>query len=116
MRPPFARSGIRVTTLDFLVLLDHVLRGAALPDLIGWEDAENTLKDMTKLLTKDLYIEKNTLESALWSVNLMNEAGKYSHPLGVGFDDWLKQLLGPRKFNKQLNIIEEKKHDSENGR
>lgn len=107
------QTAVRVSTLDLLVLLDHVLRGAALPDLIGWEDAENTLQDMVKLLNRDVYLDRSVLESALWSANLMNEAGKYKHPMGMGFDEWLKQLLGPLKFNKQLNTIGEKKNDSE---
>lgn len=94
-----------VRLLDIAVLLYAVYQGAADED-VGFEDAQETLDTLTRKLNKKIFMEPAVLESALWSCNLLNEKGKFIHPRGLSFEQFLKDVLGRDKFNRVYNVIE----------
>lgn len=98
----------RLSLLDMLVLLHNVLEGANDAE-VGYEDAEFTLRELVKKLSRRTYpVRRSALESALWSCNLMDEAGKFWHPDGLTFDEYLKKGLKQRvgtRFDRFYNIL-----------
>jgi hypothetical protein len=98
----------RLNLFDLLVLLHNVLEGAQDSE-VGYEDAEYTLKQLVKKLSRRTYpVRRATLESALWSCNLMDEAGTFWHPEGMSFDDYCKKSLRDRlgvRFDKCYNLL-----------
>lgn len=96
-----------VHLMDVALLLFHIYRGAE-DEEVGWEDTHNTIDDMMKMLNRTILVDPSTLESALWSCNLLNERKKFWHPKKRKFDDWLKDLLGSDSFNRMYNMIEKK--------
>ena len=94
-----------VSALDLAVLIYHMLEGAKDPD-IGFEDAQEPLEKVLGKLNKAYYIDPAVLESALWSCNLMREKGKFTHPKGLSFEDWVKKFLNPgEKYSLTYNFI-----------
>lgn len=99
----------KVTLLQLAILLFHVHRGAT-DDQVGFEDAQETLDTLTRKLNRPVHSNPVLLESALWSANLLDEQGKWWHPHGLTFDEFVVQLLGRKvKFDKIYNLIEEEK-------
>lgn len=94
-----------IKMLDLAILLYHVHKGAQDQE-IGFEDAQESLDSLTAKLNKSIDVPRVALESALWSVNLMDEQGKYWHPLGLSFDEYAKRLVG--NYNRFYCTIEEK--------
>ncbi len=102
------QSSKEVTLLDAAVLLMNVHRGSLEP-LVGFEDCRDTLQSLTKRMTRNVWYEQATLESALWSSNLLDEQGKFWCPKGRTFDQFLADIIGPGfKFNKMHNLISKK--------
>lgn len=102
----------RISLLDAVVLLYHVHRGAQHPE-VGFEDADKTLKQLTKSLAQFRYtITESSLESALWSCNLMDEVGEFWSPQGLSFKDWTNRLLSEQgaDFDHFYNVIDERKN------
>jgi hypothetical protein len=83
-----------LTHLDVAILMFHVQKGARHPE-VGFEDSERTLKELTDLVTKKrrVTVQQGPLESALWSANLLDEAGSFWHPEGLTFRDWVRTIL-----------------------
>lgn len=101
--------------MDIVVLLYHVHKGSKESD-VGFEDADRTLQELTKLLCqRRVTVKKSALESALWSCNLMNERKKFWHPEGKSFKAYLAKILRPygSEFDHFYNWILESK---ENGK
>ncbi len=106
LKPQFlSRKGRRITLLDLLTLLYHVHEGALAPE-VGFLDANNTIQSLTKKLNRETWIENSTLESALWSCNLMNEVEKFRDYKGRSFDDLLKSILGKDEYDRFFCLIE----------
>lgn len=100
---------IKVRVLDVVVMLDHICRGAEHSE-VGFEDANNTLDNLTHQLSKEVWLKRSDVESALWSCNLLDEQGHFRHPRGGTFQEWVKRLLrGVGRFNKKRNYIEDDK-------
>ena len=102
-----AKKKIPVKLLDLAVLLLNVHRAAKEP-AIGFEDANRSLSSITRYLNKTIQIEREAVESALWSSNMLNEDGKFWHPHDETFDVWAKKLMGRHKFDSYYGTIEMK--------
>lgn len=107
--PSRARPGIDnsfkvVSTLDLVILLDNLCRGAADPE-VGFEDCEQTLAEITSKLHWLTRLKKHDLESALWVCNLLSEKKTFWHPRGYTFDQWTRLLLKGDSFDKDYNLI-----------
>lgn len=81
---------------------------------MGFEDAERTYDEMIKELTlfsttiRDGRLPIGLVEGALWSSNLLDEAGLWAHPNATTqFDEWLGSWMPPSLyFDKFNNLIE----------
>lgn len=79
-------------------------------DKVGFEDCDRTLLMLSKLLTRNsITVRREHLESALWSCNLMDEAGEFWSPRGESFDEFVNRLLLPYQgeFDKFYNLIQD---------
>lgn len=95
-----------VRLIDLVTLLHNVHEGARSPD-VGFEDARETLQSLTRKLSASVSVDPGALESALWSCNLMSEAGKFWDSQGRTLDDFLRDIGLAGRFDKQLNLIKE---------
>lgn len=95
----------QVRLSELAVLLYNVAKADQDPE-VGYEDAQRTLANLMTRLSKKVMVDPALLESCLWSSNLLNEQGKWSHPTGRSFDEWVRELAGGDKFNKVYNLIE----------
>ena len=101
-------QGVRVA--DLAVLLDNVRLGASLPDEVGFEDIAETYEMFMRRMDTKLQIPTASVETALWSCNLLDERGRFIHPEGLTFEEFLDRLLDRSyKFNKVYNCLEERK-------
>ena len=101
---------VRVSLLDLAVLTQSLLEYT---DKYEHADAERTLGELLRTLNKRVYVEKEVLESALHSANMLDEVGEFSHILDVGFQGLLLRL-GPEwyeRFNRVYNYLEESEDD-----
>jgi len=99
---------IPLRALDACVLLIHV-HLASKHDKVGFEDAYNTMDDMTKFLEHTVHVPKHVLESALWSCNMLSEQEEFWHPKGLTFDEFVKRMLPKRKyFDKYYNLVKDR--------
>lgn len=97
----------KVTGLDLVTLLYHLHKAAETKD-IGFEDANNTLDQMSRKLRRvHAWINQSDVESVLWSCNLMDEKGEFWSPRGETLDAFLKRVA-PEGFHKVYNTIKEK--------
>jgi hypothetical protein len=95
------------------VLMDCVELGAR-DARVGFEDCENTQGQVVGALNRCFRsrypVRQDILESALWSCNLLSEIGKFKHPRGVAFPDFVKALLPPKyRYDFFFNLILEDK-------
>jgi len=97
-----------IKLLDVAVLLLSIHRGAQ-DDCVGFEDARMTLDELVAKLNKTIWIEQRLIESAMWSANLLDEAGKFWHPESISFEEFAKDVCGKHKFNRIYNLIERKR-------
>lgn len=85
---------------DIAILLANVMEGAARPHTVGFEDANHTLGELFQRLGKKRKLAAVTaIESALWSCNLLNEAGMFRHPFGRTFKEFTEDLLHGKSEN-----------------
>jgi hypothetical protein len=85
---------LRISLLDLAVVLYHVHLGAQQKEIIGFEDAGRTLKQLTEELAPSrILVSLSALESALWSANLCDEEGLFWSPTDEGFESFLARLL-----------------------
>jgi hypothetical protein len=96
------------TLLDRTVLVYHVSRGAQLPELVGYEDCEIPRAALLKRLALPA-IQRRTLESALWSCNLMDEAGQWWSPAGETCKQFIDRVSADvgLKFDYFYNYFKE---------
>lgn len=95
-----------IKVLDLAILLYHISKGAERED-VGFEDARETIESLTAALNNTVRLDKTYLESALWSANMMDEAGQFWHPQGLTLDAFIKSIVGTGKFNKKYGLIED---------
>ena len=106
-----ARTTRKITLLDLAVLLVNIHKGAE-DKGVGFEDAENTLLTLTKKLEglRGIPLKSTLLEGALWSCNLLDERGKFWHPQGKSFEDYVKTLTRRGEmFDRRYNYFKEKR-------
>jgi hypothetical protein len=94
-----------ISALDLVVILDNVYR-ASLDKDIGFEDPRETLQSFLVRTNKMFRVYTEDVESGLWSCNLLSEKGKFRHPRGWSFDEFLLKILRGDTFNKDYNFIE----------
>ena len=94
-----------VSVLDLVTLLGNVLRGADDTEC-GFEDAEQSLNELVAHLNRYVQIPRPALESALWSCNLLNEAGKFWDVKDRSFDQYLKHVMRGEAFDLDYNLME----------
>lgn len=92
---------------DICVLMHNVQEGSKHPE-VGFEDAQRTLDHLVNALNRKILLPPDLIESALWSANLLNEAGAFQDFRDRSLDDFIKQVLGKEQFNKLYNTIERK--------
>lgn len=104
----------RVNLIDLATLLANMHRGAQLKEEVGFEDCERTLVQLTKDLSPTrATIDQSSMESALWSSNLLNEIGEFWSPTDETFEQFLNRMLryAPRdpgqsfEFDKYYNLL-----------
>lgn len=101
-------AGFRpIKATDLAILLYHVYVASRDPD-IGFEDTNETLDTLTGKMNREMQIDLPLLESALWSCNLMDEAGRFWHPREMTFKQFVKYLFPEETFNHIYNILEKK--------
>lgn len=81
-----------IRVLDLAILL-YMVRDAAEDPLVGWEDTHHTLESATRTLNQVTTIDQDLLENGLWAANLMDEIGKFKHPMGLTLDQWLAKVM-----------------------
>lgn len=101
------KESTEVKALDLMVLLYHAHRAATDP-LIGYEDANTTIDELTRKLTFRNKFDVQHLESALWSCNLMDEKGQFWSPFGLSFKDWVVKAFPGYSFDTTYNTLEKK--------
>lgn len=106
--PNHAKNKVPISVLDLAVLLFYVHRGAA-DNEVGFVDARESLETLTRELNKALYVDPTMLESAIWSSNIMDEQGKFWHPEGLTFDEWVRRIANGAKYNRVYGLFESKK-------
>jgi hypothetical protein len=87
---------IHVRLIDLYTMLEHVMRGATNPN-VGFEDAERTLEQLRAALNREVAIDKDVVESALWSCSLMDEQQLFEHPEALTFDTFVSRVT-PRGY------------------
>jgi hypothetical protein len=106
-----------VKPFDIAVMMWHLQLAAKDPD-IGHNDADFDLKTLCALMRTKQPCRINTIaiESALYSCNLMDEAGKFWHPEGKSFDEFLKDMVFVSRqhgnYDRFYNFFEAKKESS----
>lgn len=106
-KPPLRSDDIPLSTLSVVVLLEHLIRGAADPK-IGHVHAEKTLQELIRELDKPIKAPLKAVEDALWAVNLLAKKEQFKHPLGWSHEKFLKTLVPGKKVNETYNWLEDK--------
>lgn len=96
----------KVKLADLVTLIHNLHTGAANPE-VGFEDAGNTLKQITNRLNRKVWVDPSVLESGLWSCNLLNERGEFWDYKGRTFDELIKEVVGTANFDRFFNTIED---------
>lgn len=97
-----------VSVLDLVVLLGNLCLGNADKD-VGFEDARMGINTIISKLNHAPPVATKiyAIENALWACNLLNEKGKFWHPMGIPFDRFVAKMLPDMKFDRNYNLIEE---------
>jgi hypothetical protein len=95
----------RATTLDVAVFLQHIYKAAG-NDKVGFEDARRTLDMLVRELNRGVLLPPDTIESALWSCNLLDELGEFAHPRGLTFEQFAKRFAFDHEvFDRETNYF-----------
>ena len=92
-----------------VVTLLHNLMAGALDEDVGHEDADKTIDDIVSPLNRKTPVTLAAIESCLWSCNMLDEKQKFWDSNGRTFDQFVKDVLSPYKFDKIYNTIEKRK-------
>jgi hypothetical protein len=97
-----------IKLVELVTMLHNVWEGSR-QELVGFEDARETINSLTKRLNKSVVVDPNLLESCLWSCNLMNEQGKFWDCRGRNFEEFLREALPGAKLDPFYNTLTFKK-------
>ena len=101
-------EGYKLTISQRLILVYHCFEAANDPE-IGFEDAWRTVEELVEALDNFNFVYRNLLESALWCCNLLDEKGKFWHPMGLSFEEYLHTILKKDEdFDYFYNLIVKK--------
>lgn len=101
----FRNTRMYMKLLNASVLLGNVVLASKDPD-IGWEDANFTLHETVRKFHWRVFMEERLLTGCLWACNLLDEKGKFWHPGGLTFDQFLDKVLRGRwDFDKFYNLL-----------
>lgn len=98
----------RQVRLFDLALLLHALHRAAEDEGVGHHDTHETVESIERKCNKEVFIEPRILEACLYAASMLNEQGKWWHPRGWTFEEWVKRVLGADTWNSVYNVIERK--------
>ena len=104
------RKFLWVEPLQAATLLVNMYKAAKHPE-IGWQDADNSLRHITKYIeSKHKYrIPTWAMESALWACNMLHEERKFwdATPNKAKFDIFLEKIDLPSDvvFDKETNLL-----------
>lgn len=92
-----------VRVLDLAVIIYHLMQEEE------HLDAERTLAKLRQLLNVNVYLDKEAVESALFSTRLVEEKGAFKHPDGLSFWGMVNRLTPKgQTYNKDYSCFEEK--------
>lgn len=97
---------LELTVADLAALVECLAKGKG-HSAVGFEDAVRTYKQVLNILNLKVSVDKEVLESALWSANLLNDIGMFKHPLSTDFKQMVNRIV-PKgyKFDETFNLIE----------
>lgn len=73
-------------------------------------DANQTVDQLMNKLDRKVLIGRDVLQSALYAASMLDEVGKFEHPLGLTFHEFVKGIVGRgKKFDKKYHLIVEDK-------
>ena len=99
---------VRMDAQDLSVILHNMWLAKTDPD-IGFLDAQNLMNDVVGTFRKRFNVSKAHLESALWCCQMLHEKGKFWHPDGATFDQFLIRHGLNKAFNRKSCTVENEK-------
>ena len=103
---PGGNPRISLKLVDAAVLLWNLLESARDPE-IGYNDAHTTLRYMRYKFRWSVMLRRGIIENCLYACNMMAEKGKFVHPDGRTFEEFLTDIFRRHwKFNTKYNLLE----------
>lgn len=98
---------IKTTLQDTAILLFNLAKARGYAQ-VGFEDANRTYHQLVHSLERASMFNIEVVESALWAANLLSEEGKFEHPDGLTFDEFVTKMLSltKYKFDRTYNTLE----------
>jgi len=91
---------------DLAALVECLAKGKA-NNAVGFEDAVRTYNQVLNILNVKVAVDQEVVESALWSANLLNDIGMFTHPLSVDFNQMIQRITPEGfKFDSEFNLME----------
>jgi hypothetical protein len=97
---------VNISGLDLAALIHNMIEASLNPkvgfnhattDIVGW---------FSSLAPYGVTIDEAFLEDMLSSSNMLDEIGKFKHPLNISFDKLVSRVTTPtQKFDKDTNTI-----------
>lgn len=96
----------RLRAADFAALISGLARSLTDKD-VGFNHACTDVEGWFKSLAPyGLGLDAAFVEDMLYACNMLDEVGRFEHPLGKSFDDMLRTVLAPgQTFDKDTNEI-----------
>lgn len=94
-----------VRLLDIAIMLLNSYKASNEPE-IGYQDPIETLDSLSRRLNQKTMVDPRQIESMLWACNMLNEEGKFVHPSGMTFTDFIAKVAPGSEFNLDYNTIE----------
>jgi len=94
-----------VRLLDIAILLLNAYKANEQPE-IGYQDTIETLDALSRRLNQKILLDPRQIESLLWACNMLDEEGKFVHPTGMKFDDFVHRVAPGGDFSKKYNTVE----------
>jgi len=102
------RGFLGMRTLDLAALILAVSKASKDPE-IGWQDANHSLEQFYVRYGFKVKIPVHFAETALYCANMLDEQGKWEHPLGWSFDHFLREMNLKNQFSKKYSWVDQEK-------
>jgi len=97
---------MRIAAKELVVLM---LNAYKYNEQFGWDDAERLIEEVMSKVDRELFIEKQAIESLLYCSNMLDENKSFWHPSGKDFETMLSEVVSKHyKFNRTYNYLEKK--------